>query len=149
MEERHNEFSRNLGRLITHLNRLRKRFMAERLRGYGLSGSMYMFINSLERNPGISQDFLVERFFMDKGNVARGAKKLEELGYIRREIDSSDRRRYNLFLTEEGHALVPVIRKYLTEWSELISKNFTDEERETAIELLDRMVDNSNDAVGK
>jgi DNA-binding MarR family transcriptional regulator len=147
-ENNHVNFSKDFGRLITHLNRLRKRFMSDRLKSYGLGGSMYMFILSLDRNPGASQDFLVERFFMDKGNVARSAKRLEELGYIRREIDPGDRRQYMLYLTGSGKELIPVIRSYLTEWSECLSANFSDEERRTATELLERMAENSRQFFG-
>ena len=40
--------------------------------------------------------------YIDKCNVARRTKKLEELGYIRRETGKVDRRQNNLYLTEEG-----------------------------------------------
>lgn len=137
------DFSKDFGRQITHLNRLRKRFMSEKLKEFGLGGSMYMYIVSLDRNPGASQDFLVARFFMDKGNVARSAKRLEELGYIRREIDPDDRRQYKLFLTDSGQKLVPIIRTHLAQWSEFLSDGFSDEERSTATDLLERMTENS------
>jgi len=142
------EFNRSLGRLISHLNRLRKRYMAEKLKRYGLSGAMYMFINALDRNPGASQDYLVGHFFMDKGNVARGAKKLEELEYIRRETDSYDRRQYNLFLTDKGKALVPVIRGHLLQWGEYLSENLSAEECAVAIDLLERMVEGGSKHFG-
>ena len=142
MDKQNVEFSRQLSRLIVHLNRMRKRFMGERLREYGLGGSMYMFLTALDHNPGASQDFLVNHFYMDKGNVARSAKRLEELGYIRREIDQNDRRQYNLFLTEEGQKILPVIRGYISEWSAHLTEGMGEEDCRAAIALLTKMAEN-------
>lgn len=136
------DFSRQLSRMIVHLNRMRKRFMNDKLRDYGLGGAMYMFLTALDRNPGASQDFLVGHFYMDKGNVARGAKKLEDLGYIRRETDPDDRRQYRLFLTDKGREILPVIRGYIGEWSAYLTEDMTPEEGETALALLTRMAEN-------
>jgi len=142
MDKQNAEFSRQLSRLVVHLNRMRKRFMGEHLRCYGLGGSMYMFLTALDHNPGASQDFLVNHFYLDKGNVARSAKKLEELGYIRREVDSNDRRQYNLYLTEKGEQILPVIRGYIVEWSGYLTENMTEEECRNALALLTKMAEN-------
>jgi len=138
----HSEFSRRIIRVISRLNRLRKRFMNERLRAYGLSGPLYLFLITLDRTPGASQDYLAERFYMDKGNVARGVKRLLELGYIRRETDKNDRRQKNLYLTESGKELLPIIYSLLMQWSTTMSENFDDKERDMVVELLERMLDN-------
>jgi DNA-binding MarR family transcriptional regulator len=140
---KHSEFSKNLGRALAQLNRLRKRFMNERLREFGLSGPLYMFLITLDKKPGASQDYLVEKFYMDKGNVARGAKRLADLGYILRRTDPADKRQNNLYLTEKGRELLPTIYSLLMEWSKIMTGNFSDSERDTAIELLERMLGNS------
>ncbi|NLM60781.1 MAG: MarR family transcriptional regulator [Clostridiales bacterium] len=138
------EFSRELGRTISRLNRLRKRFMNDHLRQYGLSGSHYMFLITLHRHPGSSQDYLAERYYMDKGNVARGTKRLVELGYIRRETDPNDKRQNNLYLTKKGEEIVPYIYELLHEWSQIMAENLTIDECYKALELLDKMLENSS-----
>ena len=40
-------------------------------------------------------------------------KKLEALGYLYRETNQNDRRQNNLYLTEKGRELVPIIRSYM------------------------------------
>lgn len=142
-DHQHSEFSRSLGRVISRLNRLRKRYMTEHLRQYGLTGPLYMFLTTLDKVPGASQDYLCERFYMDKGNVARGAKRLVELGYIVRETDPRDRRQNNLYLTESGRELVPTIYHLLKEWSYIMSADLSDDERKMALDLLERMMENS------
>ena len=144
-DNRHGEYLRRLGRVITQLNRMRKRYMSEHLSQYGLSGSTYMILTALEKTPGACQDDLCEKFCMDKGNIARSAKRLVELGYIRRETDPRDRRQYKLYLTESGQALVPVICGMLRDWSNIMSAGLIDEECETVLGLLERMMNNSTD----
>ena len=77
--------------------------------------------------------------FIDKCNVARRTKKLEALGYLYRETNQNDRRQNNLYLTEKGRELVPIIRSYMGQWGREITAGLTDEERTTLIGLLTKM----------
>ena len=134
------EFPRLLGRSITYLHRQRNKFMGERLKPYGFIGAMHMILLYIARNPGTTQDAIVSHMYIDKCNVARRTKRLEELGYIRRETGKTDRRENNLYLTEAGEELAPVIRGYLQEWSRSITRSLSDDERLTLISLLDRLI---------
>lgn len=134
------EFPRLLGRSITYLHRQRNKFMGERLKPYGFIGAMHMILLYIARNPGTTQDAIVSHMYIDKCNVARRTKRLEELGYIRRETGKTDRRENNLYLTEAGEELAPVILGYLQEWSRSITRSLSDDERLTLISLLDRLI---------
>lgn len=134
------EFPRQLSRSVTFLNRQRKKFMSDRLRQYGFVGSMYMILLHIGRHPGTTQDAIVSHMNIDKCNVARHTKKLEELGYIHRETGKIDRRENNLYLTQAGEELAPVIRGYLGDWATLITRDLSDEERITLLALLDRLI---------
>ncbi len=133
------DFSRELGRALSYLYRSRRKFMGERLREYGFAGIMYMILLHLEHHPGASQDSIAQHMYLDKCNVARRTKKLEELGYIRREIDQSDRRQHNIYLTKQGQELLPTIRSYLSEWGQSVSQALTSREKETLISLITKM----------
>ncbi len=134
--ERPRSFAKDLGRSLTFLYRNRRRFMDERLRQYGFSGAMYMMLLHVDRHPGATQDSIATHMYIDKSNVARRIKQLEELGYIHRETDLSDRRQNNLYLTEQGRKLVPVIRTHLSEWGQSVASGLTEEEQETLLQLL-------------
>ena len=77
--------------------------------------------------------------FIDKCNVARRTKKLETLGYLYRETDQNDRRQNNLYLTEKGRELVPVIREYMAQWGRTITAGLDDQECASLIGLLTKM----------
>lgn len=133
------EFSRELGRALTCLYRSRKKFMGEKLKDCGFTGIMYMIVMYVEHHPGATQDSIVNHMYLDKCNVARRTKKLEELGYIRREMDPRDHRQNNLYLTETGEKLVPIIRDYLSQWGDGIAQELSEEEKVTLLGLLTRM----------
>lgn len=137
--EQPRDLSRELGRAVTFMYRNRSKFMGERLREYGFSGAMYMILLHVDFHPGATQDSIATHMYIDKSNVARRIKQLEELGYIRRETDLSDRRQNNLYLTEQGKELIPLIKKYLSQWGQSISQGLTEAERETLLSLLTKM----------
>ena len=113
--------------------------MNGRLRDNGFAGAMYMILLHIERHPGTTQDSIANHMCIDKCNVARRTKKLEALGYLYRETNQNDRRQNNLYLTEKGRELVPIIRSYMGQWGREITAGLTDEERATLIGLLTKM----------
>ena len=133
------DLTRELGRAVTCLHRSRSKFMGERLREHGFSGAMYMILLHVDRHPGASQDSIANHMYIDKCNVARRTKKLEELGYIRRETDQADRRQNNLYLTDKGRELVPVIKTYLSQWGQGMTESLSEKEKDTLITLLTKM----------
>lgn len=138
-QERSLVFTRELGRAVTFLHRSRSRFMAERLRDLGFSGAMFLILLHIDRHPGTTQDSIANHMFINKCNVARHTKKLELLGYLYRETDQTDRRQNNLYLTQRGKELAPVIRQYLGDWGRTITADLTDQECATLIALLTKM----------
>lgn len=101
-QERLADFPRDLSRSFTYLHRQRKKYMDDRLRGYGFVGGMPMILLYINRHPGTTQDAIVSHMYIDKCTVARRTKRLEELGYISRETGKEDRRENNLYVTESG-----------------------------------------------
>ena len=135
-------FQRKLSHYISLLHRRRKQYMSDALKPYGLKGNLYLYLTCLHHNPGASQDFLCAYFKLDKGSVAKGAKLLSELDYIRREVDENDRRQYRLFLTEKGEAFIPTIYSHLQEWCGYVTEGLSEDERFMLIRLLERMEEN-------
>ncbi len=91
-------------------------YMNERLHPLGLTSSQFPFLLHLGHSPGVTQETLARHFRIDKGAVARAAYRLEEGGFIRREVDPTDRRAVRLSLTEQGEAILPEIRLLDRDW---------------------------------
>lgn len=79
-------------------------------------------------NPNISQDDLVGFSGQSKGNIAKVVKKLEDEGYIKREINPDNRRKYMLKTTSKADELVPKIRQISKEWEKEVGLTDNDEE---------------------
>lgn len=137
------EFSRNIIRHITRLERQKRHYLDENLRSFKLHGEMFMIILYLDRHPGSSQDNLSEYLLIDKSGVARKCSRLEELGYIKREPSQDNRRQNELHLTENGQALLQVIRSLLAKWREIATKDMTEHEQKELLRLLELMEKNA------
>ncbi|WP_405294215.1 MarR family winged helix-turn-helix transcriptional regulator [Methanobrevibacter sp.] len=79
-------------------------------------------------NPNISQDDLVGFSGQSKGNIAKVVKKLEDRGYIEREINPNNRRKYMLKTTSKADELVPKIREISKEWEREVGLTDNDDE---------------------
>ena len=74
------------------------------------------YIMFIYDNPNCSQDDLVNMFSQSKGNIAKVLKKLEDRGYIKRQTNPENRRKYMLTTTEMGEELVPKYRQISLDW---------------------------------
>ena len=79
-------------------------------------------------NPNLSQDDLVNFSGQSKGNIAKIVKKLEDNGYVKREINPHNRRKYMLKTTSKANELVPKIRQISREWEREVG--ITDKDNE-------------------
>lgn len=141
--ESRQDIDRTISRLILKLYKQRRIYMNAKLADTGLKGPMYMLLTTLDRFPGSNQDFMAQHIGIDKSGIARAARALEKLGYIRREIDDDNRRQYRMYLTEKGSELVPVIRGYLNEWGRMLTKGLSEQQVLEVIKLMEHMSKNA------
>ncbi len=143
MNAENTEFTREILRYISHLERQRRRYLDEHLRDKKLFGSMYMVILFLEKEPGSSQDELGAFLGIDKSAVARKCRRIEDAGYIRREQSQDDRRQNKLYLTESGKDLLPLIRSLLQKWRKAVTAGMDEHDQKELLRLLENMMDNA------
>lgn len=115
-------------------------YLNRRLADYGLSGSQYLFLLHICRQPGLTQDRLPELVHLNKSNVTRALVHLERLGYIWREPHPQDRRTTAVFPTSRAEAAYPQIMEIISGWDESVTEPLTEEERRTLQELLKKVV---------
>ena len=86
------------------------------------------YIMFIYDNPYCSQDDLVNMFSQSKGNIAKVLRKLEDMGYVKREINPENRRKYMLTTTEKGNDLVPKYRQFSRQWEKEVGITDSDED---------------------
>ena len=71
----------------------------------GLTYPQYVTIIALWEQDGQTVKGLGEKLFLEPSTMTPMLKRLEGMGYVRRERDSQDERNVRIFLTEAGRAL--------------------------------------------
>lgn len=137
-----------LGKWIAMLHRCRKSYVNRRLSSYGLSGVHFMLLLALSSHDGVSQEAMAARLKMEKTAIAKSVKKLEQSGYIARERSEADGRAYRVFLTPEGLALIPLIRRTVREWEDEVTVGMPPEDRRALDRALHAMADRANELLG-
>lgn len=79
-------------------------------------GHEMRFIMMIYDNPNVSQDDLIGISGQSKASIAKSLKKLEDRGYIKREVNPENRRKYMLKTTAKGDEIVPKIRQISKDW---------------------------------
>jgi DNA-binding MarR family transcriptional regulator len=133
----------SMGRYISRLNVLKNMYLGEALKPYGLGSGQYIFLLTLFKEDGISQDTLTERLLVDKATTARALGKLEAEGYVERVVNETDRRKIRINLTVKGRHFEPTMKRILDEWIGGITKDLTPDEEEKLLDLLRRVERNA------
>ena len=125
--------------------RCNAQFRTEKMAEYGLKACHTSYIINICNHPGISQDKLAQKIYINKSNVARQAAVLEEAGYITRQPSQADKRVQELYPTEKALALLPEIKSILNQWSQILTDGLSEEEADYATDLLAKMMKNAGD----
>lgn len=126
---------------ILAIARCNTQFRSERMAQFGLKGCHISYILHICGCPGISQDKLAQRIYINKSNVARQAACLEEAGYITRTPSATDKRVLELYPTEKATALLPEVHAILQEWNQMLTSDLPEEDMETVMRVLEKMQD--------
>ncbi len=138
-----------LGLLVSMIHRTRMMYLNDKMCDLDISAGQFPFILILSEEEGITQEEMAAHFHIDKGTVARALKKLEDNEYLFRKIDSENRRRYLIYLTEKGRKSVPQIINIDNEWEDNLCSKFSEVEYEKLFDILKILAVNSLENVNK
>lgn len=96
----------------------------------------------LSMNENATQKEIADHLHISAPSVATSVKRMEEAGLIMRVADKNDARCNNLQLTEKGRALSQYADNLIEKADEATYRDFTEEEINTLISLLERMNNN-------
>jgi len=104
-----------------------------------LCGNQPVFLLLICRNPGISQEQLAKRMFINKSNVTRQLAVLEQNGFITRSAKVGDKRVLQIFPSEKALSLCPKVQEVLREWNEYLLADFAPEQRELFLTMMQQV----------
>jgi DNA-binding MarR family transcriptional regulator len=112
-----------IGKLISVIARNKTIYLNHELKEYGINASQLQFLFEIELHEEINQDRIASRCSINKGAVARSIRKLEENGFVKREIDINNRRQNKVSLTPKGEATLSKAHEKLDAWEEQVLKD--------------------------
>lgn len=130
------------GRWVSVIHRYKTVFLDRELADIGLNGSTYLYIVVLDTHGTVRQDTFCREIALNKGCVARSMSRLEELGYIKREVDPDDKRVMLVSLTRKGKCKVKRVRKALGEFQSILGHGLTEKQIMMVNNLLLNMKEN-------
>lgn len=121
---------------------LMRRVVERSVAGTGLYRGQHQMLMHLFHCPDCTQAALAEHMEVSPAAVAVGLKKLEKGGYVERENVQHDNRRNRITLTEQGQRVVDESMLIFHRIDSCIFQDFSDQELEQFIGMLDRIYDN-------
>ena len=141
----------NLGFLINGLARLMRNMLEVRLHDTNLSPTTWMVLMALGEEDGQKQTGLSRRTFLDGATITRTLDHLEELDYIARHRDVTDRRAQLVVLTDAGKKAYKRAVKFGTAVNEEATAEMSESEKDRfegfVHQIIDRMRNYLNNGV--
>jgi MarR family transcriptional regulator, temperature-dependent positive regulator of motility len=139
----------SLGLLVSMIHRTRMIYINDKMENMDITAGQFPFISVLSEEEGISQEELADHFHIDKGTVARALRKLEDNEYLFRKVDSLNRRRYLIYLTEKGRKAVPTLINIEKEWENSMCSKFSQDDYNNLFDIIKVLAVNSLENVHK
>ena len=115
-------------RLTVAAQKLSDAFARQYRDQFGISNPEWRVLVHLSQSDGTSIRDIEARVAMEKSKVSRAAKRLEQAGYISKQINKTDRRLLHLHLTAEGQSLMtellPLANRFQQEMETRLGKAF-------------------------
>ena len=140
MEYKINEKIHECIHIFMSTDRLRRKLFDRNVKSLGIHHTQHRILMYISRHDGvISQKQISERFEISPAAVAGTIKKLEHNGYITRTVSENDNRYNDIQITDKGRKIIDDSRSFFIEIDKKTFENFTDEEVEQLMYLLNKM----------
>lgn len=134
----------HITRSITEIAHCGIQYRAEQMKALDLRSVHANYLVEICAEPGISQNRLSQRLYINKSNVARQVAVLEEKGFVLCKVSDEDKRVMRLYPTEKSMALLPEIQKMFNAWEAHLTENLTEADKQILTALLAQIKERAN-----
>ena len=124
---------------LTHISRCGGQYRGRLLEPLSLTPRQASLLMEICATPGISQDTLARRVFLNKSVVARALAALEEETLVERPTCQKDKRITRLYPTEKALLLQPQLQAIWADCEHFLTDGMTEAEVATLENLLGRL----------
>lgn len=141
-------FEVSVGYHLRVSHRLMQRFLLEKIQPHGITLGMWYFLRALWNEDGLTQRELSVRVGTMEPTTLTAINAMERKGLVRRERNSQDRRRINIYLTDKGLALKDILLPLGQEVTRAATEGLSSRETETLLDLLRVLQQNIRQKIG-
>ena len=136
---------RSIGRCVSVLNRYSNIYFSEALCDLNIhgSGQLRIVLALAKCESGVTQDELAKGLLVDKGSISRMIRPLIRNGIVERKRNPEDHRAYVIRLTGFAKEKLPDIKERARKWTEILSRDFTQEDTDMLFSLFDKIERNA------
>ncbi|NEW09304.1 MarR family transcriptional regulator [Paenibacillus sp. SYP-B3998] len=116
---------------------------------YQLAPEQNLIMLLLWKQDGWNQNEIAEKLNKDKTNIARMLLNLEQKGFVRRVVQSEDRRYFNVYVTENGKKLEEQVIPIIEEANRQFCKDIDEQELKEFLRILSKIRTNASTAIMK
>lgn len=125
-----------IGKNISILYRQFNMFLNNELEKVDITATELMYLGSLYKKDGITQDELVREYCIDKAATARTIQSMEKKGLVYRKADEVDKRAKRVYLTEKSDEYQKLIQDIQKKWIEKINMEIAEDDMEVFLKVL-------------
>lgn len=96
------DLASSFGFLMSDTARLLRKHFDQHVRPTGLTRAQWRVLVNLARTPGINQTTLADLLEIEPITLCRQIDRMEDAGWVRREVDPNDRRAWLIYMTEQA-----------------------------------------------
>lgn len=123
-------------REISAISRYWYSYTHRNLKTLDIAGSEHSIVMALAMNESMNQDALSESLSLDKGTIAKALVKLEEKGFVDRQVNEMNRREKIVTLTAYGKEEVGKIFEVSETWKQEVLQGISDSDKEVFFRTL-------------
>ena len=111
--------------------------------GLDITIDQWLVLKTLEDSPGISQQQLAALVFKDVASITRITDLLVKKSYLNRDFHATDRRRFELTITDEGRKIIDTLKPIVKNYRTAVLNGITDSELELLHHTLKKIIANT------
>jgi DNA-binding MarR family transcriptional regulator len=134
----------SLGFILNKTNTKLKNQLFQRFKEDDITPEQWSVLTCLWQQEGVSPKELADLIYKDKPNTNRILEKLQAKGLIRRNLHPTDRRAYQIYLTERGWAIKDKLIAKVTQLQDEVTAGIEQEKVGEMKRLLNHMYTNLN-----
>ena len=129
--------SKKPGHLIRRLHQISTHVFTQRIReaGFDLTSVQFAALDALGSNQGVDQARLADLVAKDRATTGAVVDRLEQKGFVSRNVSKLDERARVLTLTPEGSALLAMVSPVVEDLQREILSGLDDHEYRQFVEL--------------